>query len=184
MANTAVAAVKKGCALYKEYKALGHEVHEVATDIGQHLGSFFKAQDEMERHAEKEKEKSKKNPSDSLNQQALDRVLAQKRLEQMETDLRQVLVYESPPELGSLYKDFIAARKQILVEQEAYKEEQERLRKEEARRSRLFWDKWNIRIAIAIGVLLVALEFTGLMYWLHHDYQQWKSKQMEVRNLG
>ena len=123
-ASTAVSFIKKGCAMYREYKAVGQEAHAVMADIGKHLGGFFKAQDDLRQHVVEEEKKSKAvvKKDVSLDQQALDRVLAQRRISQMEHELRQVLVYESPPELGAIYTDFIKMREVIQQEQDEARE--------------------------------------------------------------
>ena len=179
MANGAVAAIKKGCELYKEYKAVGQEVHEVATDIGKHLGGFFQAADTLEKNAKEEKERVKKSSRENLNQQALDRVLAQRRIQQMEVELRETLIYHSPPELGAIYTDFLKARAEIKEEQETYEREQERLARLAAKKKREFWDKWNIRIAIIIAVFLVCVEVGGLFYLVHLDYLRRKEENAQ-----
>jgi hypothetical protein len=128
MASTAVGYIKQGCALYKEYKATGAEVVDVIQDISGHLGKFFTAQETLTKVV---KEEEKKPKTVSLNQQALDRVLAQRRMAQMEVELRETLIYQSPPELGAIYTDFIEMRKVIQaeqVQQEAEQQQRERLK--------------------------------------------------------
>jgi len=121
MASTAVGYIKQGCALYKEYRATGVEVVDVIQDISGHLGKFFNAQETLTKVV---KEEEKKPKTTSLNQQALDRVLAQRRMAQMEVELRETLIYQSPPELGAKYTDFIEMRKVIQAEQEQAEAEQ------------------------------------------------------------
>ena len=121
MASTAVGYIKQGCALYKEYRATGVEVVDVIQDISGHLGKFFNAQETLTKVV---KEEEKKPKTTSLNQQALDRVLAQRRMAQMEVELRETLIYQSPPELGAIYTDFIEMRKVIQAEQEQAEAEQ------------------------------------------------------------
>ena len=41
----------------------------------------------------------------SLGKRALQRVLMKKQLEQMGTELRELMIYQSPPELGALYTE-------------------------------------------------------------------------------
>lgn len=148
----------------------------MATDIGKHLKGFFQTVDTIEKHAREEKQEAKKGNRETLNQQALDRVLAQRHLVQMETELRETLIYQSPPELGALYTDFIKAREEIKREQEEYEKEQQRIKRAEDRKKREFWDRWNIRIAIATAVFLVALEIGGLFYLVHVDYMKKKQE--------
>jgi len=50
---------------------------------------------------------------------ALENVLRKKQLEQAEYDLRQMLVYESPPELGAVWTEFEAEKSRLVKEQAA-----------------------------------------------------------------
>ena len=104
LAMMALGAVKSGVALYKEAKSVGKEAVGVITEIADGLGSFFEHQEKAIAHA---KEVEKNPPKGkSLQAIALDNVIRKKRLEQAEYDLRQALIYESPPELGALWEDF------------------------------------------------------------------------------
>ena len=49
----------------------------------------------------------------SLGKRALQRVLMRKQLEQMSVDLRELMVYQSPPELGALYTEVEAMMKHM-----------------------------------------------------------------------
>jgi len=99
-----LSAVKQGVAMYKDFKATGKEAYGVLHEISTGLGSFFE-------HSEKAKveiKEKEKNPpkGKSIQAQALENIMARKQLEQAEYDLRQMLVYESPPELGDLWHQF------------------------------------------------------------------------------
>jgi len=99
-----LSAVKQGVAMYKDFKATGKEAYDVFHEISIGLGSFFEHSEKA--HAEiKDKEK---NPpkGKSIQAQALENIMARKQLEQAQYDLRQMLVYESPPELGDLWHQF------------------------------------------------------------------------------
>ena len=106
-----LSAVKQGVAMYKEFKSTGKEAYGVMTEISQGLGSFFENQEKA--HAEiKEKEK---NPpkGKSIQAQALENILARKQLQQAEYDLRQTLIYDTPPELGAMWEEFQAERAKL-----------------------------------------------------------------------
>lgn len=168
-ANTAVAAIKKGCEMYKEYKAVGAEAHEVMTDIGKHLGGFFKAQETLEKHAEEQAEKTKKiaSPDESLNEAALNRVLANKRMQQMETELREMLVYNAPKELGAIWSEFSAMRDTIREEQvEAKRSELEKRQVMEWRRRRVR-QEIQAKAAWVGAVLFVLLYLVAVLIGLH-----------------
>lgn len=53
----------------------------------------------------------------SVGKRALQRVVMRKKLEQMGVELRELLVYQSPPELGALYSDVSAMMEKISAEQ-------------------------------------------------------------------
>lgn len=213
LANSAVAAVKQGCKLYKDIKGAAGEVKEVLKDlddqfkklhppekpptveqknqfiqeknkvielnkqantgahdgiyreIGEHLGTyydnFYKCMavfEEEERRAETEVYKGEA----SLGKRALQRVLMRKQLEQMSVDLRELMVYQSPPELGALYTEVEAmmqkmgATQRVLISKQMQNDHAAALR----RRRRL--EKLRTEIAIGIGGLVVAA-FVGLL---------------------
>ena len=113
----AFSAVKSGVAAYKEIKQTGGEVVGILNELSGALGSFFDHQDQ----AKKADEALKKNPpkGKSLQAIALENVLRKKQLEQAEYDLRQMLVYESPPELGAVWTEFEAEKSRLVKEQAA-----------------------------------------------------------------
>jgi hypothetical protein len=148
LANGAVAAVKQGCALYKEIASAASDVKGIISDLDEQFHTKFK--DKAPSVAEKNQyiqeknriiELSKKQPDDvftqigeelgtyfenyatcmaifeeeekhafdvytgemSLGKRALQRVLMISRLNAMKTELREIMVYQCPPELGDLY---------------------------------------------------------------------------------
>ena len=111
----AFSAVKSGVAAYKEIKQTGGEVVKIVNELSTSLGSFFDHQEK----AKKIDEELKKNPpkGKSLQSIALENVLRKKQLEQAEYDLRQMLIYESPPELGAVWTEFEAERTRLQIEQ-------------------------------------------------------------------
>jgi myosin heavy subunit len=163
-ASAAVGYVKQGCALYKEYKAAGAEVVDVMQDISKHLGKFFTAQETLVKVVKEEETKPKKKES-SLNQQALDRVLAQRRMAQMEVELRETLIYQSPPELGAVYTDFLEMRKVIQQEQAQEEEEQkQRERLKSWQRRQMISDLQDK--ALYLVVVAIVILYLYLMFWL------------------
>jgi len=124
LAMMALGAVKSGVAFYKEAKSVGKEASEVIHEIAGGLSSFFEHQDKAIRDAE---EKQKNPPKGkSLQAQALDNVLLKKRLEKAEYDLRQMLIYEAPPELGALWTEFEQERAKLLKNKSKFDEAQKK----------------------------------------------------------
>jgi hypothetical protein len=152
-------------------KELNKKANEGAHDgiyreIGDHLGeyydNFYKCMavfDEEERRAENEVYTG----DASLGKRALQRVLMRKQLEQMSVDLRELMVYQSPPELGALYTEVEAMMKhmgetqRVLIARQMDNEHATRVR----RRKRLE----RLRVEIALGVTgLVMAATVGLAF--------------------
>jgi hypothetical protein len=121
---TVLSAVKQGVALYKDFKATGKEAYGVLHEISMGLGNFFE-------HSEKahvELKEREKNPpkGKSIQAQALENILARKQLEQAQYDLRQMLVYESPPELGDLWHQFEKEQAKLIADRAKYEAAQKK----------------------------------------------------------
>ena len=181
-AKTAAAAIKKGCEMYQEYKAQGMELvdvygqaKDVVADLSGHLGNFFKAHEQLEKHVHEEELKVKKlrDPELSVNQEAFNRVMAVKEMNRIETELRETLVYSAPKELGAIWTEFEAMRDRVKVER-AEVQRQELLKQQAA-----VWRRASIRKKIAeqmtsiIAVVFIILWFLWLMILIRtsHTYR-------------
>jgi hypothetical protein len=145
-------------------KANAGQHTSIYTEIGEQLGTYYdnyyKCQaifDEEEKRAENEVYTG----DASLGKRALQRVLMRKQLEQMGVELRETMVYQSPPELGALYSEVEAMMKhmgqtqRILIAKQMRDDERAKIR----RKKRI--EKLRVEIAIGIaGVLFAA--FIGL----------------------
>ena len=171
-ARTAAAAIRKGCEMYQEYKAQGMELvdaygqaKDVVADLSGHLGNFFKAHEQLEKHVHEEELKAKKSrdPEVSVNQEAFNRIMAQKEMIRIETELRETLVYSAPRELGAIWTEFEAMRDRVKAER-AEVQRQELIKQKAAQ-----WRRANIKRKIAeqmtsvIAVLFITLWFLWLM---------------------
>ena len=181
-AKLAASAIKQGCELYQSAKADGMElvdaygkVKDVVADISGHLGNFFKAHEQLEKHVHEEELKTKKvrDPELSLNQEAFNRVLAQKEMIRLETELRETLVYSAPKELGAIWSEFEVMRDRVKAER-AEVQRQELLKQQAT-----IWRRASIRRKIAeqmtsiIAVAFIILWFLWLMIMLRmsHTYR-------------
>jgi hypothetical protein len=84
------------------------ETVAIYTEIGEHLGTYYDNYYKCMAIFEEEEKRSKNEiytGSASLGKRALQRVLMRKQLEQMGTELREIMVYQSPPELGALHTE-------------------------------------------------------------------------------
>ena len=212
IANGAVAAVKKGCQLYKDIKSAAGDVSAVLKDIdkqfagkkvskeqavkiaekkaefkeaattdpndvisriGNQLGDFFDAFDKIEQLFYEEEKQAHQvyEGEESVSKRALQRVLIRSRLQLMETEMREIMIYQSPPELKDLWSRFEVMRAQIGQEQ---KRAWERLRIErqqefaEQKKEREFY--WSIG-AWLVSVVMVWV-YVMLLLWaivLHRE---------------
>ena len=134
-------------------------------EIGEHLGTyydnFYKCMavfEEEERRAENEVYTGEA----SLGKRALQRVLMRKQLEQMSVDLRELMVYQSPPELGALYTEVEAMMKHMGATQRVLISKQMRNdHANEIRRRKRIQKLWT-EMAIGIAALVVCA-FIGIM---------------------
>ena len=171
-AKLAASAIKQGCAMYQEYKAQGMELvdaygqaKDVVADISGHLGNFFKAHESLEKYVHEEELKTKKvrDPELSLNQEAFNRVLAQKEMIRLETELRETLVYSAPKELGAVWSAFEVMRDR--VKEERAEVQRQELHRQEVSKFRRDYIKRKIKeqITSILAVLFIILYFLWLM---------------------
>jgi hypothetical protein len=131
----------------------------IYAEIGDHLGTyydnFYKCMavfEEEERRAETEVYTG----DASLGKRALQRVLMRKQLEQMSVDLRELMVYQSPPELGALYTEVeqmmqkMGATQRVLIQQQMQNDHRKAVRV----RKRI--EKLWIEAAWGIGAIFLA----------------------------
>ena len=86
---------------------------DVYFELGQHLGAFFDNQAKCIAVFEAEERRSYQlyTGESSVGARALQRVLMKKKLEQMEVELREIMIYQSPPELGALWTEVLETSK-------------------------------------------------------------------------
>ena len=220
LANGAVAAVKKGCQLYKDIKGAAGEVKAVLKDlddqfnkahppdkpaspaavkqlaeekarvkelnkrsedttsiyaeIGDYLGQYYDNYFKCIAVLEEEEKRSKTEVytgDASLAKRALQRVLMKKQLEQMGKELRELMIYQSPPELGALFTDVEAMTKELGAQQRTLvaKQMQQEALKNKLRKERRA--KYQFEIALGIGTLVVMLFMGGVFMYIAYDAQ-------------
>ena len=156
-------------------KANADEHTGIYTEIGNHLGAYYDNFYKCIAVFEEEERRAKTEVytgDDSLGKRALQRVLMRKQLQQMEVDLRELMVYQSPPELGALHTEVEAMmvkmgkEQKILITKQIQRQEIETKRKA-AKRKQL-----NIQIAWGIGVLIVIFFFFFVMMLVAQSRQQ------------
>jgi hypothetical protein len=144
---------------------------DIYTQIGEELGTYFENYayckaifEEEEKHAYEVY-----TGTTSIGKRALQRVLMLSRLQAMQTELREIMVYQCPPELGDLYTRTEAMMERIQKEQAIalkLKRERDTIAARNRRRRINYLKKkacrWSI---IVIGVLYVyALSWSVVQY--------------------
>lgn len=134
---------------------------QVIFKIGDELGNMFDAFDRLEAlFWEQEREAKKVQAAGtSLKRLALQRILIRNKLLAMQVELREQMVYHSPPELGSLWSQFEEMREQIEEEQRVAREKQARedaalLREREAMMAEVRLKSMDAVIAL-VGLLFI-----------------------------
>jgi len=220
LANTAVAAVKKGCQLYKDIKGAAGDVKAVLKDLDEqfnnnhkdkpatvtqrnayieeknrvielnkkqgetvgiyqelanYLGDFFDNMNKCMAVIEEEERKNREEiyeGEDSLGRRALQLVIMKKQLEQMQVELREMLVYNAPPELGALWTDVSEMMKEMGGQQKVLLTR--KMREDERRVVRRRQRFKMYMTELSYGGLAFALVITMiiLMIWVSHDRRQ------------
>ena len=93
--------------------------NDIYTQIGEELGVYFENYAKCSAIFEEEEKHSQEvyTGETSLGKRALQRVLMQSRLTAMEAELRELMVYNCPPELGDLYTRLYAMMEKMKKEQ-------------------------------------------------------------------
>jgi hypothetical protein len=92
---------------------------DIYTQIGEELGTYFENYAYCKAIFEEEEKHALEvyTGSVSIGKRALQRVLMLSRLQAMQTELREIMVYQCPPELGDLYTRTEAMMERIQKEQ-------------------------------------------------------------------
>ena len=115
------------------------DTSNIYTEIGQQLGTYFDNLYKCYAVFEEEERRSKTevyHGEDSLGKRALQRVLLRKQLDAMRAELREIMVYQSPPELGALWSEVEAMMEVVGKEQSIVIAQEMRRAAEAARRKR------------------------------------------------
>ena len=207
-ANAAVAAVKKGCQLYKDIKGAAGEVKEVLDDlksqfgkiqnptnaqkiqyneevqrvqeigkadpnnvfiqIGNDLGALMDEYDRIGKVFIQQEAEAQQvyTGTESIGKRALMRVIIRSRLDAMVAELREMMVFKAPKELGDLWTKYEAMWKQIIIEQdEAHKRETAKMQIEAARQRRLARKRKEEAVWVG-AILFVVAWYVGVLIML------------------
>ena len=147
----------------KKEKYVAVDETKVMADVVSRLTEFFKLQEQLAAHIREEEEKSRSvyDPDANLMEAALKRVMAQDQMAELEKTIREVMVYQSPPEMGAMYSKVFEMRDII-------KEEQEGARlKEEAKERYKIWQRAEAKRNFQAKSAYLVVTFLFLLYlWM------------------
>ena len=156
-------------------KANANEHQGIYQEIGEHLGAYYDNFYKCIAIFEEEERRAKTevySGDDSLGKRALQRVLMRKQLQQMEIELRELMVYQSPPELGALYTEVEAMMKQMGREQKILITQQ--MKRQEIVNRRREARLKQLRDEFILGIIIIIMIFSigGMFMWVAYDRQQ------------
>lgn len=147
----------------------------VYQEIGEHLGTYYDNYYRCIAVFEEEERRSRTEVyqgDSSVGKRALQRVLMRKQLEQMGTELRELMIYQCPTELGALWTEVNEMMLKIGKEQKSLVAIQmQRYRVEEARRLARN-RKVTEQAVVGVGILIIIIFFGFCMMLVAYDRQQ------------
>jgi glycosylphosphatidylinositol transamidase (GPIT) subunit GPI8 len=156
-----------------QYNAEVQRVQEIAkadpndtfTEIGNQLGALMDAYDSLSKALLQEEMQGKKvyKGEDSIGRRAIRRIIITARLDAMLVEIREMMIYSAPQELGSLWQKFDVMWKRIVEEQNAAHAEELKLAQAAQ------WQRANIKRKIKeqltsiLAVLFIIFWFLWVM---------------------
>ena len=151
------------------------ETAGIYTELGNYLGEFYDNMNKCKAVFAEEERRSKTEiytGDDSLGKRALQRVLMKKQLQQMEVELREMMVYQAPPELGALYTEVEEMMKQLGKEQNILVAQQMRRQARDDARRAARMKKIRDEAIWGVMVIVIMFVFGFMMMWVAWDRQQ------------
>ena len=121
--KAAHAGIRECIDLYQDFKKDGKDVGDIVGDIGKNLGAFFTHQEAF-KEAEKEAKKNPLPKNVSINEEAMNRILRQEQIQRMETELREMIIYQVG--MPGLWSKFVDMREVVRKEREKVEREQKK----------------------------------------------------------
>jgi hypothetical protein len=137
----------------------------IKQELIKNLKKFFKAMIAINKKIEAQQLRidTEEIEPDELLDVSLDLVVAKKEMEKAQKEIREVMVYQSPPELGALYTDVIEMFGIVKEKQEITHLLTIKRRKDEVLNKTRIINKIRKRIAWVVVMALIVLETWGLI---------------------
>jgi len=143
----------------KTLNSRSNETTNIYQEIGNYLGTYYDNYYKCLAVFEEEEKRAHTevySGDDSIGKRALQRVLMRKQLEAMNKELREIMVYQMPAELGALYTDVEAMMKEIgkeqkiLVAKQMQREAADQRRRAARKRQMTEQAMWGVGVMICI----------------------------------
>jgi hypothetical protein len=151
------------------------DVTGIYAEIGEHLGAYYDNFYKCIAIFEEEEKRSKTEiytGDSSLGKRALQRVLMKKQLEQMGTELQEIMIYQSPPELGALWTEVNTMMKKLGAEQKILITKQMKNQAVQDKRRAARLKKLQVEFAVGVAIIIIIFAIGGLFMWVAYDRQQ------------
>jgi hypothetical protein len=142
-----------------------HSEQDIKADLIKNLKIFFKAMIAMKKKITDQQLRIDTEfiEPDELLDISLDHVVAMKEMEKLQKEIREIMVYQSPPELGALYSDVVEMFGIVQEKQEITHLLSVKARKEEVLKKHRLIAKVRKRIALVVVMFILVLEIWGLI---------------------
>ena len=115
--------IRNAVEIYQQFKEDGKDVSEIIGEITGHLGKFFSSKEELITQEKESKEQPKVNIN--VNEEAMNRVMRTRELQRMETELREMIIYQIG--LPGLWEEFAKMREVVEKERNELARQKKRL---------------------------------------------------------
>jgi len=141
---------------------------DVYLEIGNHLSVYYEnyAKCLAVFEAQERSDNQLYTGEDSLGKRALQRVLMKKKLEAMGAELREIMVYQCPSELGALYTEVDEMMKKMAKQQSALYRQHLQQQNIQERKRRYRRDKLRHKLYWLGGILLCATFYVVCILWV------------------
>jgi len=115
--------IRNAVEIYQQFKEDGKDVSEIIGEITGHLGKFFHSKEEYVSVEKQSKEQPKVDIN--VNEEAMNRVMRTRELQRMETELREMIIYQIG--LPGLWEEFAQMREVVEKERNELARQKKRL---------------------------------------------------------
>ena len=151
------------------------ETAGIYQELANYLGDFFDNMNKCMAVIEEEERKNREEiyeGEDSLGRRALQLVIMKKQLEQMAIELREMMIYDSPPELGALWTDVSEMMKTMGEQQKVLLLKKMRADEVVAKRRAAIRKKLRDEAIWGVVLLFGIFVLSGMFLYVAYDRQQ------------